>query len=146
MLDGVPIVIVVNGGSASASEVVSGILQLHGRATIAGVEPSFGKGSIQEIRTLNSGKVLRLTTAQYLIGSRGCERPIQGIGVKPDILLKPKDGELLAIGGEKDLEHSLPTSTVSNADCKYHFSVSPEHRAKALEILKTFGLEVKDPA
>jgi len=82
-LEGKPIVILVNGGSASGSEIVAGALQDHNRALIVG-EPTFGKGSVQSIMPLSSGGALRLTTARYYTPEG---RSIQAEGIKPDIVV-----------------------------------------------------------
>jgi carboxyl-terminal processing protease len=144
--EGAPVVVQVNGGSASASEIVAKTLKKYGRATIVGIEDSFGKGTIQALLPLSDGSAFRETTGQYLIGPAGCEEPVQGKGVSPDIYLKPKEGERTATTHEKDLPNSIGTSTVSNADCKHQFEVSAEHKAAAYKILKVMGLEPKDPA
>ena len=81
--DGVPLVVLVNGGSASASEIVAGALQDHGRAVIMGVE-TFGKGSVQTILPLNNEKAIKLTTALYFTPNG---RSIQAEGIVPDILV-----------------------------------------------------------
>lgn len=83
LIDGKPIVVLINGGSASASEIVSGALQDHGRAIIMGTK-SFGKGSVQTIIPLNGGNdgAMRMTTSRYYTPSG---RSIQAVGISPDI-------------------------------------------------------------
>ncbi|NPA87988.1 MAG: S41 family peptidase, partial [Epsilonproteobacteria bacterium] len=81
----IPIVVLVNGGSASASEIVSGSLQDHKRAIIVG-ETTFGKGSVQAILPVNKNEAIRLTVARYYLPSG---RTIQAKGVTPDIVVHP---------------------------------------------------------
>ena len=81
MLEDVPVVVLINGGSASAAEIVAGALQDHGRATLVGTR-SFGKGSVQTIIPLGFDGAMRLTTARYYTPNN---RSIQALGIAPDI-------------------------------------------------------------
>ena len=83
VLDGAPLIVLVNGGSASASEIVAGALQDHHRAVIMG-QKTFGKGSVQTILPMDNGSALKLTTARYFT-PRGTS--IQAKGIRPDIEL-----------------------------------------------------------
>jgi carboxyl-terminal processing protease len=104
---GVPVVVLINGGTASAAEIVSGALQDHHRAIIMGTQ-SFGKGSVQTILPLKNQGALRLTTAEYFTPSG---RSIQAKGITPDIEVKPAKIEELEQAGrphEADLKGALP--------------------------------------
>ena len=84
LIDGLPMVVLINGGSASASEIVAGALQDHRRAIVVGTR-SFGKGSVQTVIPLRGDGAMRLTTSRYYTPSG---RSIQALGVSPDIVVE----------------------------------------------------------
>lgn len=106
-----PLVVLINGGSASGSEIVAGAIQDHGRGILVGTQ-TFGKGSVQTIFSLKDGSGLRLTTARYYTPSG---RSIQAKGIVPDIVVKPALPEeekatpapVPKLPAEKDLERHL---------------------------------------
>lgn len=91
----IPMVVLVNGGSASASEIVSGALQDRGRAKIIGTQ-TFGKGIVQRIFDLNSGQALKVTVSEYFTPN---DKNIHGIGIEPDIIVE-LDEDVEGIGTE----------------------------------------------
>lgn len=91
-LAGAPIVVLINSGSASASEIVAGALQDHGRATLIG-STSYGKGSVQSVLPLRGDQALKLTTAYYFTPNG---RTIHETGIEPDIALEGDDEVMLA--------------------------------------------------
>jgi carboxyl-terminal processing protease len=119
ILNGAPIVVLMNRGSASASEIVAGALQDHKRALIMG-EESFGKGSVQSMLNLQDGFVLKLTTARYFTPSG---RSIQAKGITPDIELenislnKDEDEDSIDLSQqEKDLKNALSAEEVETLE------------------------------
>ncbi|HEX4919005.1 MAG TPA: S41 family peptidase [Limnobacter sp.] len=100
----VPMIVVVNGGSASASEIVAGALQDHGRAKVLGTQ-TFGKGSVQTILPLNNNTAIKLTTARYYTPSG---RSIQAKGIEPDfVVTETPTGDVVERVREADLTRHL---------------------------------------
>ncbi|MEH6403244.1 MAG: S41 family peptidase [Sneathiella sp.] len=114
IVDGKPIVVIINGGSASASEIVAGALQDHRRAVILGTK-SFGKGSVQTIVPLQGNGAMRMTTARYYTPSGAS---IQAKGIVPDIAVEQARLEVLNQGtrrSEADLRNHLENGDAKKA-------------------------------
>ncbi len=122
--EGLPIVLLINGGSASASEIVAGALQDHRRAILLGTR-SFGKGSVQTIIPLPGRGAMRLTTARYYTPSG---RSIQAKGIEPDITVEPARIETLKQGElthEEDLRGALTNDTDGEGQVQENTSENP---------------------
>jgi carboxyl-terminal processing protease len=104
ILDGAPLVVLVNGGSASASEIVAGALQDHNRATIVGTS-TFGKGLVQTVMPLSKGRAVKLTTSRYYTPSGDS---IHEIGIAPDVVTDETPGfPDLSLAGSLDREADI---------------------------------------
>ncbi len=114
-------VVLVNGGSASASEIVAGALQDHKRATVIGTQ-TFGKGSVQTIMPLGNNTAIKLTTARYYTPSG---RSIQAKGITPDIIVEEPGASAQARLREEDLERHLSNDREKDAAKKAGTRVKP---------------------
>jgi carboxyl-terminal processing protease len=136
----VPIVVLVNGASASASEIVAGALQDHKRATIIGT-PTFGKGSVQTLLPLGQSTAIKLTTAKYYTPNG---RSIQAKGIEPDIVIN--DGRDAAITRERDLNKHLESEDEKAARLKAQPSKEPGKDLTPLEEIEAAKKERAEKA
>jgi len=133
LAQGKPMVVLINGGSASASEIVSGALKDHHRAIVVGTK-SFGKGSVQTIMPIKGDGAIRLTTARYYTPSG---RSIQALGIQPDVEVKQppvtakptgKAAKGVKFRSEADLRGSLANDTLTEDQKRQR---AAEHKASA---------------
>jgi len=164
LADGKPIVVLINGGSASASEIVAGALRDHKRATILGTR-SFGKGSVQSIIPLNGQGAIRLTTARYYTPSG---TSIQAKGIVPDVLIEqelPEDlkklvknqktgeaslrGHLQSEGKGKKKEESGSSAYIPRdrkKDKQFHAAVALLHGKDVKTVIEEAKVSAEKPA
>ncbi|MFQ5971987.1 MAG: S41 family peptidase [Alphaproteobacteria bacterium] len=142
LIDGLPLIVLINGGSASASEIVAGALQDHRRAIILGTR-SFGKGSVQTIVPIPGHGAMRLTTARYFTPSG---RSIQVTGISPDIHIEQSRVEAIDGGGaitrESDLPHALESVEDDEQGALQGLDLAPEdyQLSRAIDMLHGIAL------
>ncbi|MEC7876158.1 MAG: S41 family peptidase, partial [Pseudomonadota bacterium] len=151
LVKNIPIIVLVNGGSASASEIVAGALQDHKRAIIMG-EKTFGKGSVQTILPMDDETALKLTTARYYTPSG---RSIQASGIEPDMTVRNiqfnvKDNSSMGSGliKEADLSGHLDSETPENNSEKENNSnsslIETDYQLyEALNVLRGLSIHLK---
>ena len=155
IVKGIPIVVLINGGSASASEILAGALQDNHRGLVVGTK-SFGKGSVQLLMPLTNGGAIKLTTARYYTPSG---RSIQAKGIEPDIVIEQiKDATLEKVDEEdriheEDFEGALDTKKEADDKQKEADAFDPDKKKKeevedyqllrALDILRAMAITLK---
>jgi carboxyl-terminal processing protease len=143
LAEGLPLIVLINGGSASASEIVGGALQDHRRAILLGTK-SFGKGSVQTVIPLPGHGAMRLTTARYYTPSG---RSIQAKGVEPDIMVEPAKIETYNIKRyrEENLKGALdkdnkPANDNEDASAEGDEEEAEEEEIKDYQLLRALDL------
>lgn len=142
-----PMIILINGASASASEIVAGALQDYKRAVIMGSQ-SFGKGSVQTVAQLDKETGVKLTIAQYMTPKN---RKIQAVGIKPDVKIEEVDQDLFEKDlkedryiREKDLRNHLTATIETPEEKKMREKAEREERTQKIKNLKTKKMAKKE--
>ena len=142
LAEGLPLIVLINGGSASASEIVAGALQDHRRAIVVGTA-SFGKGSVQTIIELPGNVAMKLTTARYYTPSG---RSIQAVGIVPDIVVEQAVLETLEERGirESDLRGALDVGSNGDDERDGPEEVEDYQLQRALDLVHGISLALND--
>jgi len=131
LLDGKPLIVLINGGSASASEIVAGALQDHGRALILGTD-SFGKGSVQTVLNIDDKEAIKLTTARYYTPNG---RSIQAAGITPDVLVEYREFKDREHGFKRIKEDDLPGRLDNDSEKKESLEKLTKNQEEAKQLL-----------